>query len=157
MSVGNLTPGILKGCRTLHSHPSSSGIPSANKYSSDKLLSAEPVPSQEGSFICPSKTHCTHICGLQVAVTVGLEGDPLGRKVIGLLVSVSVTVGVAEVTGILIFIVFPSEVTANVSTISSDVVTQFCSLTEAKNCLVEAIASSLSACLVLLIFLEGST
>ena len=44
--------------------------------------------------------------GLQVAVTVGLEGDPLGRKVLGLLVSASVvsasvTIWVAEVTGIL--------------------------------------------------------
>ena len=84
-----------------------------------------------------------------MAVTVGLEGDPLGRKVLGLLVSVSVTVGVAEVTGIFRFIVFPSEVTAYVSTGSSDVVTSFHSLTEAKNCLVKANASSLLASLVL--------
>ena len=112
---------------------------------------------KEGSFICPSKTHCTHVHGLQVAVAVGLEGDPLGRKVLGLLVSVSLTVGVAEVTGILRLIVFPPEVSADVSTCNSVVVTQFCSLTEAKNCLVEAIASSLLASLVLWILLGDST
>ena len=83
-----------------------------------------------------------------MAVAVGLEGDPLGRKVLGLLVPVLVTVGVAEITGILRFIVFPSEVTADVSTGSSDVV-WFCSLTEAKNCLDKAITSSLLASLVL--------
>ena len=64
----------------------------------------------------------TNVLGLQVAVAVGLEGDPLERNVLVLLVSISVTVGVAEVTGILKFIVFPSEVTADVSTGSSDVV-----------------------------------
>ena len=53
-------------------------------YGSDELLSAEP----EGSFICSSEIHCTHIHGLQVAVAVGLEGDPLGRKVLGLPVPV---------------------------------------------------------------------
>ena len=37
--------------------------------------------------------------GLQVAVTVGLEGDPLGRKVLGLLASVPVLVVVLEVVG----------------------------------------------------------
>ena len=84
-----------------------------------------------------------------MAVTVSLEGDPLRRKVLGLPVSASVTVGVAEVTGILRFIVFPSEVTADVFIGSSDVVVQFCSLTEAKNCLVKAIASSLLASMVL--------
>ena len=83
---------------------------------------------------------------------MGLEGDPLERKVLGLLVSVSATVGVAEVTGILRFIVFPSEVTADVSKGSSDVIAQI-----AKNCLVEAIVSSLLASLVLWILLEGST
>ena len=90
-----------------------------------ELLSAEPVPSQEGSFICLSETHCTHICGLQVAVAVGLEGNPLRRKVLGLLVSVSVMVGVAEVTGVLRFIVSPSVVTADFSTGSSDVIVWF--------------------------------
>ena len=56
-----------------------------------------------GSFICPSEIPCTHVHGLQVAVAVGLEGDPLERKVLGLLVSaslVSVAIGVEEMTGI---------------------------------------------------------
>ena len=57
-----------------------------------------------------------------MAVAVGLEGDPLGRKVLRLLVSVSVTVGVAEVTGILRSNVIPLEVTADVSTGSSDII-----------------------------------
>ena len=33
--------------------------------------------------------HCTQVLGQQVAVAVGLEGDPLGTKVLGLLVFVS--------------------------------------------------------------------
>ena len=80
---------------------------------------------------------------------VGLEGDPFGRKVLGLLLSISVTTGVAEVTGILRFIAFSPEASADVYVGNSIVVTLFCSLTEAKNCLVEAIASSLFASLVL--------
>ena len=87
--------------------------------------------------------------GLQVAVTFGLEGDPLGRKVLGLLVSASVTIGVTEVTGILRFMVFHQDMSDDISTGNSVVVTLFCSLTEVKNCLVEVIASSLLASLVL--------
>ena len=41
-------------------------------------------------MICPSEMHCTQVLGQQVAVAVGLGGDPLGKKVLGLLVSVSV-------------------------------------------------------------------
>ena len=80
---------------------------------------------------------------------VGLEGDPFGRKVLGLLVSISVTTGVADITGILRFIAFSLEASADVPMGNSTVVTLFCSLTEAKNCLVEAIAPSLLASLVL--------
>ena len=59
-----------------------------------------------------------------MSVAVGLEGDPLGRSVLELLVSVSVIVGVAEVMGILRFnVVFPSGVTFGTSTGSSDVTT----------------------------------
>ena len=36
----------------------------------------------ECSSICPSDTCCTHVRGLQVAVAVGLGGDPLGRYVL---------------------------------------------------------------------------
>ena len=80
LSVGNLTSGISKGCRTLHLHPPFSGTPSSNKKGPDRLLSAEPVPSRGGPFVHPSETCCTCVHGLQVAVAVGLEGDPLGRK-----------------------------------------------------------------------------
>ena len=41
--------------------------------------------------------HCTHVLGLQVAVAVGLEGDPLGRKDLGLLVSIVSASGPTEV------------------------------------------------------------
>ena len=89
-----------------------------------KYISAELIPSQGGSFICPSETCCTHIHGLQVAVAVGLQGDLLGRSVLELLVSVSVIVEVAKVMGILRFnVVFPSGVTVGNSTGSSDVTT----------------------------------
>ena len=80
-SVGNLTPGISKGCRTLHLGPSSSGKPS-NTMGSNGALSTELSSSPECSSICPSDTCCTYVRGLQVAVAVGLGGDPLGRKVL---------------------------------------------------------------------------
>ena len=55
---------------------------------------------------------------------LGLESDPLGRSVLGLLVSITVTVGAGEVMGILRFnAVFPPEVTVGTSTGSSDVTT----------------------------------
>ena len=97
LSVGNLTPGISKGCRTLHSCPKFSGTSSSNKEGSDRLLSVEPVPSGGGPFVHPSETHCTNVHGLQVAVSVGLGGDPLRRNVLGLPASVSAIVVVAEV------------------------------------------------------------
>ena len=58
------------------------------------------MPSGGGTFVQPSETPCTHVHGLQVAVAVGLEGDPLGRNVLGLPASVPVIVVVAEVVGI---------------------------------------------------------
>ena len=47
--------------------------------------------------------HCTQVVSQQVAVAVGLEGEPLGKKVLGLLFSVSVgsALCVSGVTGIL--------------------------------------------------------
>ena len=77
-SVGILTPGISKGCKTLHSGPNSSGRPS-NTRGSNGALSTESSFSLECSSICPSDIHCTHVRGQQVAVAVGLGGDPLGR------------------------------------------------------------------------------
>ena len=63
---------------------------SACRDVSVQLLSVEWASSRVGPSICPSQICCTHILGLQVAVAVGLEGDQLGKKVLGLLVSVSV-------------------------------------------------------------------
>ena len=112
------------------------------------------MPSGGGSFIWPSKIHCTHICGLQVAVSVGLEGDPLGRNVLGPLVSVSVIVVVVEVIGILgLMVVSPSAATVGTSAGSSNITTWFHSFTVANKCLVEARSSSQLASLVLKIFL----
>ena len=110
--------------------------------------------------MCPSETHCTHVHGLQVAVAVGLEGDPLGRKVLGLLVSPSVVsvsvIGVEETTGIFTCSAFPSE-TSDVISASNSVVVLFCPLIVAKKCIVEAIVSSQLASLVLSILLGDST
>ena len=84
----------------------------------------EPVPSQGGPFVHPSETHCTYVCSLQVAVAVGLEGDPLGRNVLGLPASVSAIVVVAEVVGTAeVMAVTPSAVTVGTSSGSSDVTT----------------------------------
>ena len=82
------------------------------------------MPSGGVPFVQPSETHCTHICGLQVAVTVGLEGDPLGRNILGLPTLVPVIVVVAEVVGIVEgMAVAPSAVTAGTSPGSSNITT----------------------------------
>ena len=57
------------------------------------------------------------------------------------MVSASVTKGVAEVTGILKL--FPPETSVVVPVGHSVAIVLFCPLTEAKKCLVEAMASSL--------------
>ena len=87
----------------------------------------------------------------------GLEGDQLGRKVLGLLVSVSivsasVTIGVVGATGVDVTgtsFSFLPETSGEVSIGPSVVVPLFLSFTVAKNCLVDAIASSLLASQVL--------
>ena len=84
----------------------------------------ESVPSGGGPFVYHSETHCTHVCSLQVAVAVGLEGDPLGRNVLGPPVSVSAIVVVAEVVGTVeVMAVAPSAVTIGTFSGSSDVTT----------------------------------
>ena len=92
-----------------------------------------------------------------MAVAVGLEGDPLGRKVLGLLVSVSVvsasgTTGVVGATDIDVTgtsFSFLPQTSDEVSIGPSVGVPLFLSFTAAKNCLVDAIASSLLASMVL--------
>ena len=74
--MGNLTPGISNGCRTLHSGPNSSGRPSITR-GSKVSFSSESSSSWDCSSICPSDIHCTHVRGLSVAVAVGLGGDPI--------------------------------------------------------------------------------
>ena len=92
-----------------------------------------------------------------MAVAVGLEGEPLGRKVLGLPVSVSVvsalvTTGVVGATEVDITgtsFSFLPQTTDEVSIGPSILVPLFLSFTVAKNCLVDAIASSILAFLVL--------
>ena len=91
MSVGNLTPGRSNGCKTLHSQPNSSGISSGSVSTIDVLLSLELISYLLGSLVCPSVSCCIHVLGLHVAVTVGRNGDPLGRLILGLLVPLSST------------------------------------------------------------------
>ena len=57
----------------------------------DVLLSLELTSSLLGSLVCPSVSCCIHVLGLHVAVTVGRDGDPLGRLILGLLVPLSST------------------------------------------------------------------
>ena len=77
---------------------------SEDKGGSCRLLSPDSVPSGGGALVHPSKILCTHVPGLQVAVTVGLEGDPLGRKDLGLPVSAPVAVVIVEVVGTVVVI-----------------------------------------------------
>ena len=80
--------------------------------------------------------HCIQVLGQQVAVAVGLDGDPLGKKVLRLLVSVSVASasGISGVIGILegiatSFLFLSDEVTFS----SSAAVSLFLSCATAKN------------------------
>ena len=82
------------------------------------------MPSGGGPFVQPSETHCTHVHGLQVAIAVGLEVDPLGRNVLGLPASVPVIVVVADVVGTVeVMALAPSAATVGTSLGSSDVTT----------------------------------
>ena len=62
----------------------------------DVLLSLELASPLLGSLVCPSVSCCIHVLGLHVAVTVGWDGDPLGRLILGLLVPLGST---PKVTG----------------------------------------------------------
>ena len=96
--MGCLTPGSLKGCEILHSSPRFSGTSSSNDEGGAwGLLSTESVSSWGAYLFQPSEILCTHICGLQVAVAVGLEGVPLGGKGLEPPVPTLVAVVVVEV------------------------------------------------------------
>ena len=148
--MGCLTPGSSKGCRTPHSEPKFYGTSSStDKGYPCRSLSPNSVSSDWGALVHPSKILCTHVHGLQVAVTVGLEGDPLGRKDLGLPIPASVAVMVVEVAGTMqviviveVSIVVPLVVVIGTSSEGPIDTTQPCSFPGAKKCLAEARASS---------------
>ena len=100
VSVVCLTLGSSKGCRTLYLPPKFSGTSSSSdEGGSSRSLSPKVVSSGGGAPVHPSKILCTHVHGLHVAVTVGLEEDPLRRKDLGLPILAPVAVVVVEVVG----------------------------------------------------------
>ena len=157
VSVGNLTPGSSKGCRTLHLQPkffrTSSSI---NKEGSCRLLSPDSLPSRGGTCVHPLETLCTPVHGLQVVVAAGLEGDPLGRKYLGLPVSAPVVVVVVEVVGI-VDVIAGVEISKGIRPVvvigtssgSPIDTTQFCPFPRAKKWLADARTSSWLASLIL--------
>ena len=62
----------------------------------DVLLSLEMASSHLGSVVYPSVSCCIQVLGLHVAVTVGWDGDPSGKLILGLLVPLGST---SRVTG----------------------------------------------------------
>ena len=52
----------------------------------DVLLSLELASSLLGPLVCPSVSCYIQVLGLHVAVTVGWDGDPLDKLILGLLV-----------------------------------------------------------------------
>ena len=62
----------------------------------DVLLSLNLASPLLGSLVCPSVSCCIHVLGLHVAVTVGQDGDPSGKLILGLLVPLGST---SKVTG----------------------------------------------------------
>ena len=137
--MGNLTPGISKDVEP-STHDLILLVLSGNTDVSVRPLSVEWISSGAGPFICPSEIHCTHVLSLQVAVVVGLEGDPLGRKVLGLLVSVvsaSGTTGVVVTTEVNVTgtsFSFLPQTSDDIPIGPSVVLPLFLSFTVAKNC-----------------------
>ena len=78
----------------------------------DVLLSLELASSLLGSVICPSVSCCIQVLGLHVAVTVGWDGDPLGKLILGLLVPLGST---SRVTGGVVIEVVVAIVLAGIS------------------------------------------
>ena len=161
VSIGNLTPGSSKGCKTLHSWPNSSGISSGNVSTTDVLLSLGLASSLLDSVICPSVSCCIKVLVLHVAVTVGWDGDPSGKLILQLLVPLGST---SRVTGGVVVVVVGTSSTSGTSLswtlVAANwlpvVILAFLLSTGAKNCQVDAIASSLLASCVLCIILGAS-
>ena len=91
-----------------------------------------------------------HVSGLQVAVIVGLEGDPLGRKGLGLPIPAPAeVVGTVEViVSIVVSTVVPPVVVIGTSSEGPIDITQSCPFPGAKKCLADARASSWLASLI---------
>ena len=94
---------------------------------------------------------------------MGLEGDLLGRKDLGLPILAPVAVVVVEVVGTVVVIasmevskVVPLVVVIGTSSEGPNDTTQFCPFPEAKKCLADARASSWLASLILWTLLEIS-
>ena len=162
--MGCPTPESLKGCRTLHSQPTFSGTSSStDEAGSCGSLSPDSVSSGGGAPVHPSEILCTHVHGLQVAVTVGLEGDPLGRKGLGLPIPPPAAVVLMEVVGtveviisIEVSTVVPPVAVIGTSSEGPINITQSCPFPGAKKCLADARASSWLSSLIHWTLLEIS-
>ena len=147
--MGCLTLGSLKGCKILYSLPKFSGTSSSDdEWNVWELVLPKSVSSWGCIPVQLSEILCTHVCGLQIAVVVGLEGVTLKGKgletpapalVAVMIVEVVLTAGVVVIVGV--SMVSPPVVVA-ASLI--DLVCSACSspFPGAKKCLVDSNASS---------------
>ena len=121
-------------------------------FASDELLSSH--SPLVGSLVCPVIC-CIQVLGLQVAVTAGWDGDPSGRLILGLLVpigSISRKTGVVaavEVGALGTLVTSLSHTSADIPVGLPVEIFVFLLSMAAKNCQVDAIASSLLTSLVL--------
>ena len=146
--MGCFTPGSSKGCKTLHSQPKFSGTSSStDEGGTCRSLSPNSVSSRGGTPVHPSEILCTHVCGLQVAVAVGLEGEPLGRKGLGLPTPTPAAVVVVEaarvvevVVNVEVSMVAPPVVVIGTSSGDPINIAQSCPLPGAKKCPADATA-----------------
>ena len=88
----------------------------------DVLLSLKLASSLLGSVVCPSVSCCIQVLGLHVAVTVGQDGDPSGKLILGLLVPLGST---SRVTGgVVVEVVVVAIVVVGISGISTTSLSQ---------------------------------
>ena len=127
----------------------------------DVLLSIESASPLLDSLICPSAICCIQVLGLHVAVTVGQDGDPLGKLILGLLVPLG---SISRATGVVVSIETGISHTSATSLSGTSAVSIGFSvatlapllLIAAKNHQVDVIASSLLASFVVFITLGTS-
>ena len=87
----------------------------------DVLLSLKLASSHLGSVICPSVSCCIQVLGLHVTVTVGRDGDPFGKLILGLLVPLGST---SRVTGGVVIEVVVAIVVVGISGLSATSLSQ---------------------------------